>query len=158
MSPLLLKIRRFDPSDRDEVLRLHIEGLRTTGADAGVGPWDDDLKQIDESYVLSGGDFLVGTVDGKVVAMGALRRLSQQVAEVKRMRVTADFQRRGFGEQILHELERRARALGFSRIQLDTTTLQRPAQELYRKNGYSKFKRENVQGLELIFFEKLLGA
>ncbi len=55
--------------------------------------------------------------------MGALRRTTNEWAEIKRMRVHPDFQRRGFGQMILEALEARAVALGYAALHLDTTTL-----------------------------------
>jgi hypothetical protein len=60
---------------------------RRGGAHLGNGPWDDDLHEIEAAYLRSGGEFLVGVLDGKVVAMGTLRRISPGKAEIKRMRV-----------------------------------------------------------------------
>jgi GNAT superfamily N-acetyltransferase len=106
------------------------------------GPWDEDLYQIDAAYLKSGGEFLVGTLDGRIVAMGAIRKTSADQAEVKRMRVHPDFQRRGFGQAILDALEAKARDLGYKMIHLDTSTIQTAAQRFYAKNGYVETGRE----------------
>lgn len=68
--------------------------------------------------------------------MGAVRRTSADKAEIKRLRVHPDMQRRGFGQQILSELEIRAAGLGYRVLHLDTTTNQVAAQALFAKNGY----------------------
>jgi hypothetical protein len=39
-----LQLRRYRDSDHDEVVRLHHLELEPFGADAGPGPWDDDLE------------------------------------------------------------------------------------------------------------------
>ena len=82
-----MELRRYEERDRAAVWRLHVEGLRETGTDAGDGPWDDDLRAIGAAYLMAGGEFLVGVLDGDVVAIGGLQRLSPHVAEVKRLRV-----------------------------------------------------------------------
>ena len=77
-----LTLRRYRPDDRDRVLGPHEVAMRDVGA----------------AYLESGGEFLVGTVDGEVVAMGAFRPAgrglrhgtagrSQERGEVTRMRV-----------------------------------------------------------------------
>lgn len=89
--------------------------------------------------------------------MGALRRVSARVAEVKRMRVDACFQRRGFGRAVLHRLEDRARELGYRRLRLDTTVKQIPAQRMYRADGYVEVGRaRDPAGETTILFEKQL--
>ena len=39
-----LEIRSFDPSDAAAVWALHNEALEGTGAHAGNGPWDADVR------------------------------------------------------------------------------------------------------------------
>jgi GNAT superfamily N-acetyltransferase len=124
------------------------------GANAGIGPWDEDLKHVEDVY-LACGDFLIGEVDGGVVAMGALRPAGADVAELKRVRVAEEFQRRGIGEWISRTLLSRAHELGYTRVVLDTTTQQVPAQRLYEKLGFRETHRNSgVTGLELVFYER----
>ncbi len=89
--------------------------------------------------------------------MGALRKTSEELAEIKRMRVHSDFQDRGFGQIILDELETRALALGYTKLHLDTSVVQIAAQKLYMKNGFKETGREVHRGLECILFEKSSG-
>lgn len=152
----VLEVRRFEERDAAAVWRLHEDGLRQMNAHAGHGPWDDDLRSVRASYLDSNGEFLVGVIEGEVVAMGALRRVSATVAEVKRMRVDISFQRQGFGRAILRRLEKRARELGYRTLRLDTTVTQVPAQHLYRSSGYAEVGRTHLGGQELILFERQL--
>ena len=82
-----LTIRRYDPRDHAAVLQLHREGLAQMDADVGPGPWDADLDNINATYLDAGGDFVVALADGELVAMGALRPVSETTAELKRLRV-----------------------------------------------------------------------
>jgi GNAT superfamily N-acetyltransferase len=96
-----------------------ILALGATGAHLGNGPWDDDLRSIPVSYLQDGGEFIVGLVNGRLVAMGRLRHITDAAAELKRMRVHPAFQRRGFGREILGALENRARELGYTKLRHD---------------------------------------
>ncbi len=150
-----MEIRQYQQTDQAAVWALHHLALQETGADVGSGPWDDDLHHLEQVYLKNQGEFLVGICEGRIVAMGALRRTTNERAEIKRMRVHPAFQKRGFGQMILETLEARAVALGYSVLHLDTTTLQVAAQHLYRKNGYQQLETTQViKGLTLIFFEK----
>jgi GNAT superfamily N-acetyltransferase len=96
-------------------------------------------------------------IAGEVVAMGALRRVSAAVAEVKRTRVDACHQRRGFGRAVLHGLEARARELGYRTLRLDTTVQQIPAQRLFRADGFVDVERTlDRTGETMIVLEKRL--
>ena len=153
----MIKIRQYQDADQDAVWALHNAALISTGAHAGNGPWDDDLNHVQDVYLKAGGEFLVGLLDAKIVAMGALKRLSADRVEVKRMRVHPNYQRNGFGQTILSRLERRASELGYKHICLDTTTKQEAAQALYKKNGYQETEQKCVGPFVVIFFEKRLG-
>lgn len=89
-------------------------GLGQHGVKPIPGPWDKDLNDIENIY-LKGGDFIVGELEGKVIAMGAFKRKDEEAAEIKRMRVHPDFQGRGFGQAILEELEKRAKKMGYKK-------------------------------------------
>lgn len=90
--------------------------------------------------------------------MGALKHLSANRAEIKRMRVHPEHQRRGCGQAILEALETRAAELGYSTLQLDTTVQQTAAQRLYIKNGYIEIGRMKVGRFDVIIYEKTLSA
>jgi GNAT superfamily N-acetyltransferase len=152
----MLQIRRYTSEDHGAVWNLHNIALWQVGAHAGNGPWDNDLHNIEEAYLNNGGEFLVGVLDGQIVAMGALKRISEEKAEVKRMRVHPDHQRRGFGQQILYALEARAKELGYRTLALDTAVIQTAAQQLYLKNGFQETGRTVLVGFDAILFEKQL--
>ncbi|GHO85040.1 GNAT family N-acetyltransferase [Dictyobacter formicarum] len=152
-----MNIRQYQQIDQDAVWALHKAALHGTGADLEDGHWDADLFQIEQVYLDNQGEFLVGEIEDRIVAMGAIRRISETRSEIKRMRVHPGFQKRGLGQMILSHLEARAVALGYQTLQLDTTTLQIAAQRLYRKNGFTQLeKTETINGLTVLLFEKKL--
>jgi ribosomal protein S18 acetylase RimI-like enzyme len=151
---VMIEIRPYRANDAEAVWDLHNLALEGTGAHLGNGPWDRDLRSIPEVYQTGGGSFLVGETEGRIVAMGGLKRTSSDRAEIKRMRVHPDFQRRGFGTAILLGLESEARRLGYTLLHLDTTTLQVAAQGLYEKHGYRRTGETRVGGLDVILYEK----
>ncbi|MGG3283602.1 GNAT family N-acetyltransferase [Paenibacillus solani] len=105
---------------------------------------------------MANGDFLVGTVDGNLICMGAYRKVDEITAEIKRIRVKTEFQGRGYGSQILAALEKSAEYRGYTRLILDTTSRQIPAQKLFLKNNYIEFSRRKYDEMELIYYCKIL--
>jgi GNAT superfamily N-acetyltransferase len=158
----MLALRRYTSADQEAVEHLHVAAMKQTGAYLGRGPWDDDVYAIEDTYLRNGGEFLIGECDGRIVAMGALKRTNTERAEVKRMRVAHEYQGRGFGQQILDALEARARTLGYQTLHLDTSILQIPAQRLYEKNGFHEvgrdifYSKDTNQPIEVILYEKQL--
>jgi GNAT superfamily N-acetyltransferase len=102
--------------------------------------------RLDPDEVAPGaGSFVVARLDGRPVGCGALRRvrepavvreLGPHVGELKRMYVAPDARRRGVGAALLARLERDARALGLTRLVLETGTRQGEALALYRRDGF----------------------
>lgn len=153
----MIAIRRYCADDHDVVWELHNVALACIQAHAGINAWDDDLNQVEDVYINAGGEFYVGELDGEIVAMGALKRDSDDRAEVKRMRVHPDHQRKGYGQMILSALENRAKALGFSVLFLDTAVIQEAARGLYEKNGFRETGRQKIGDFDVVLYEKLLG-
>jgi len=151
-----MTIRPYKPSDSHAVWELHNLALQNTGAHLGNGGWDADLKDIPVVYEQNQGCFLVGVLDGRIVAMGGVKRTDPNRAEIKRMRVHPDFQRRGYGTELLKALESEAMRLGYQVLHLETTTLQTGAQKLYEKQGYRIVRKGEVAGLKTLLYEKKL--
>ena len=152
----MLELRSFRRDDADAVWQLHDLALDDAGAHGGRGPWEDDLRDIPAAYLDGGGAFLVGVLDGTLVAIGGLIRHSPELAEIKRMRVHPGFQRRGFGRLVLERLEERARMLGCRTIRLDTTEEQIAAQRLYHSAGYRQTGRRQTARFRFIDYAKTL--
>jgi putative acetyltransferase len=103
---------------------------------------------LDPAQVAPGaGAFLVARKDGKPVGCGALRRITDadvvaelgaDVGELKRMFVAREARGTGIGRALLAQLETEGRALGLSRIVLETGIRQHEALALYRRAGYAE--------------------
>ena len=106
-----LSIRRYQPTDHDEIWKLYTLTLDAAGANPGPGPWNADLHDIENQYIKNTGDFFVAIIDNKIIGMGGLRKKSDHQAEIKRMRVHPDHQKKGIGQTILNLLEQIAKEL-----------------------------------------------
>ena len=97
----------------------------------------DELSSVDErEWEPPGGAFLVLIEEGVVVAGGALRRLSVDTCEVKRMWTARDRRRQGYASAVLDALEVVARDRGYSYLRLETGPAQPEARSLYERRGY----------------------
>ncbi|RED58021.1 GNAT family N-acetyltransferase [Cohnella lupini] len=152
----MIRIRRYSTADHDHVWRIHLLVI----SEAGVEPTHKhyhDIFHIDEQYIQDGGEFLVGTnYKGNILAMGGLKKLDDQTAEIKRLRVHPDHQQSGYGQLLLSKLEHRARELGYKQIYMDALYNQYGAHKLFRKNDYIEKGPTIVDGFNVIVFEKSL--
>lgn len=95
--------------------------------------------QLDPHEVAEGrGAFLVLSIDGRPVGCGAVRLIDAETGELKRMYVSPAMRGRGLGRTLVEALEREARALGASRLVLETGIRQHAAMALYRQTGFQE--------------------
>lgn len=108
------------------------------------------------------GVLLIAEQAGRAVGVGALRRHSPMVAEVKRMFVRPQARSLHIGSSILDRLVEEARAMGAQILRLDTVRFMTDAQRLYRSRGF--VERPPYEGTEIpepfhgywLFFERAL--
>ena len=153
-----LTIRRYERRDQAAVIDLNHAALSAAGVDFDDRPRDEGVRDIESEYIHSGGEFLVGEYDGRIVAMGGIQKTDRTTAKLRRMRVHPDLQRQRFGTAILASLENRALELGLTRLWLDTNVRLLPALDFYARHGYRRTHEEGSGDDKLIYFEKVLGS
>ena len=109
---------------------------------------------IEETYLHGGGEFLVGLLDGKFVAMGGFQRLAEASAELRRMRVERGLQGRGYGTKLLHELERLASQSGIRTLCLETARRRPSTLQFYSRCGYRATGQGFYGAIETVRFFK----
>ncbi len=148
-------------------------GLAQVGLRPGDGVYyDHDFFRMEDIYLRNDGEFLVGELDDRIVAMGGLRRAdlipggharafggyapgapTLDAAEMVRLRVLPTLQRRGYGAALVRALEQRAAEYGYRILRADTTEPTSPALALYRKLGWTETRREPIGGIVNIYLQ-----
>lgn len=113
---------------------------------------EPDPKEFDPPH----GTFLVGTIDGRPVACGALKLVSPEVGYIKRMWVDGSLRGLGLGRRLLTALEDAAADLGCTTVQLETNRTLKEAIQLYRSAGYDEVSAFNDEHYAHHWFEKKL--
>lgn len=142
----------FDSVDARRLVAALDEHLSTRYTpDDRFGP---NLKP--EHLAAGAGTFLVARAGGEAVGCGALRRLDETTAEVKRMYVEPAVRGRGVATAVLERLESAARELGVHRLVLETGIYQAEAVGLYRRAGFRPVRcwGEYAGSLTSVCFEK----
>ena len=94
---------------------------------------------LSDTQVVPGeGAFLVAYIDDAAVGCGAVRRLDETTAEIKRMYVDPSVRGRGIGRALVEALESEARIIGVTTIVLETGTRLASAVRLYEAMGYGR--------------------
>jgi GNAT superfamily N-acetyltransferase len=119
-----------------QVAQVLIEALQAEYVVRYGGP--DDTPVDPAQFAPPHGAFVVGELDGAPVAMGGLRPHLDGAVEIKRMYVLPAARGQGFARRVLGALEDRARALGATRVLLETGQRQPEAIKLYESSGYER--------------------
>jgi putative acetyltransferase len=101
----------------------------------------EHIYALDASKLFSPNITVYGArVDGKLLGVGALRKLEEGHAELKSMHTVAESRGLGVGRAIVAHIERFAKNEGISRISLETGATEpfKPARELYSSLGYQE--------------------
>jgi GNAT superfamily N-acetyltransferase len=147
---------RYCTEYQEPMLALHRSAI--AGFALGMSQQEDeaDLVAIEQVYLDDGGEFLIGFFNERLVAMGGFKRLSDTSAELRRMRIERELQGRGYGTQLLQELERLAFQSGIRTFCLDTARRRPLTLAFYRKHGYQETGRGFYGEVETVQFSKTL--
>lgn len=104
------------------------------------------------------GYLILARLAGRPVGCGALKRLSPDVGEIKRVWVAPGTRGKGVASRLMDELEALARKVGLHVVRLDTNRALTEAHALYRKRGYREIERYNDNPYAHHWFEKRLGG
>ncbi|MEM9324859.1 MAG: GNAT family N-acetyltransferase [Bacteroidota bacterium] len=97
---------------------------------------DKEFETFSQMYGPPSGRFLYATIDGVVAGGVGVRKINDQVCEMKRLYVYEEFQGLGLGRRLCDELLKVAQDLGYARMRLDTVEKLQRAIHLYQKMGF----------------------
>ncbi len=133
---------------RIENVTVIAEGYHAEAAQYLIGMLDNDLTHRYPGRVLNTAQasefehekstFVIARNDGVPIGCGGLVYIDDDTCEVKRMFVEPYSRGRGVAKMILLELEKHAKANGFTTIQLETGQHQPEAIIMYEHNGYTR--------------------
>ena len=103
-----------------------------------VPEWVDDNLEPYISLKPQEGILYMLVVDGEVAGMGALKKLSDEIGEIKRMYNRPTYRGRGYGKQMLNRLLEDGREFGCSSFRLDTPKWAYAAQHIYSSAGFKE--------------------
>ena len=109
-----------------------------------------DMDDIQKNYFENGGTFLVMTNNDQFICTGAIRKLKDDICELKRLWLLPEYHRQGLGYQMLNELLTFAREKGYKRIWLETDPMaQSRALEFYKRLGFNEISSYTDRGDEV---------
>lgn len=104
--------------------------------DLGFQHFEQELATLDTMYAPPTGSIILCRDGHDYIACVAIRKITDDTAELKRMFVETIHQHKGIGYQLMKRSIELAREFGYRKIRLDTLSHMTPAINLYRKFGF----------------------
>jgi len=82
--------------------------------------FDDEVANLPGDYRMPNGRLLIAIKDGDVVGCIALRKLTDDACEMKRLFLRPQFRGEGLGREMVQRIIDEAREIGYERMRLDT--------------------------------------
>jgi ribosomal protein S18 acetylase RimI-like enzyme len=155
----MFKIRRYQAKDNKVIRELNDAGVAQMDLPVDIRTVpniDSDFDDIEGVYINNHGEFIVGLQDSEIVAMGAFKKRTPECAEMKRLRIRPDCQRKGYGEIMMRKLMELAAEMGYTEAFLDTLTTNFRAQRLFQKLGWVKSGGGKMGPFELFYYSRKL--
>jgi GNAT superfamily N-acetyltransferase len=110
------------------------------GIDFGIEAMVDKTMRELQTYSPPDGRLLLARDGSEVAAIACMRRIDDDIGEIKRMYVRGSFRGQGIGRALLERLLDEARQVGYIRIRLDSARFMEEAHSLYRSAGFREIQ------------------
>jgi putative acetyltransferase len=135
--------------------------LEEYAASLGIHPcfegFGEELAALPGSYAPPSGRLLLALQRGDLAGCVALRRLTPEVCEMKRLYVRPGVRSHGIGRMLAERIIHEGKAAGYRRMRLDTLPTMTAALALYRQLGFREiapYRHNPVEGA--VFLEHRL--
>ena len=133
MTVTLLMIRPFQEGDEEALVSLWNMCKLTV-------PWNNPYKDIARKLKVQAELFLVGYLEDKLIA-SVMAGYDGHRGWINYLAVHPDFQARGYGKQLMNNVENRLRELGCPKINLQIREANNKVLSYYLKLGFFEEKR-----------------
>jgi putative acetyltransferase len=131
-------IRMATSADEMEAVRLLFrEYAASLGFDLGFQDFERELAALPGRYAPPSGCLLLATAGDEPAGCVALKKLADDVCEMKRLFVRSGYRGTGLGRKLAEQVIREAKRLGYQAMRLDTIpSVMGSAVALYRSLGF----------------------
>ena len=151
-----LEIRPANPADIPALQELFREYARSVGNEICFQTFEKEVAALPGAYAPPQGQILVATDTQTLAACLALRPLTPQICEMKRLYVRPAFRNTGLGRDLTENTLILAATLGYTALRLDTLPQMTAAIALCRKLGFLEIPPYADNPASALCFEKLL--
>lgn len=134
---------------------LFTEYAASLGFDLCFQDFDKELASLPGEYSSPNGCLIVAMDGSQVVGCVALRRLDNDICEMKRLYVRPEFRGKGIGRELVKAIIDEAKKIGYIRMRLDTVPVMKEAIALYCSMGFYEIEPYRYNPVEGAVFMEL---
>ena len=137
----------------DQIRNLFIEYSNSLEFDLSFQDFQKELDDLPGDYAAPSGRLLLGFYDSDPAGCVALRRISDEICEMKRLFVRPQCRGLGIGKALATKVIEEAREIGYRRIRLDTVPAMQTAIELYVSLGFREiapYRYNPIEGAKFL--------
>ncbi|MEA2562749.1 MAG: hypothetical protein QOH06_4253 [Acidobacteriota bacterium] len=112
------------------------EYQKALGIDLGFQSFEEELRGLPGEYASPCGRLLLALSDDEPAGCVAMRPLTSDACEMKRLYVRPAYRTAGVGRQLVQRVIAEARSAGYQKMYLDTLPVMAGAQRLYETLGF----------------------
>jgi N-acetylglutamate synthase-like GNAT family acetyltransferase len=128
---------------REEIIKskeLIIEYIKWLNEDLTYQNIDDELMNFPQKYEEPDGTFIIAKDNDNVIGCVGLRRLEENICEMKRLFVNDKYKGNGIGRKLVEIIIEEAKIKNYKRMRLDTLKTMESALNIYHKNNFSEIE------------------
>ena len=154
-----MQIRRAETEvEIGEVRALFRDYERELDVDLCFQSFEDELAELPGKYAPPEGELLIAIDGQNYIGCVALRSLSPEICEMKRLFVCREFRGQGIGRRLAFSIIDSAVRIGYRSMRLDTLDRLGPVLELYDLLGFKTIEAYYDNPLSgVVYLEKSLG-
>ena len=141
--------------DLTSARHLLIEYAESLDFDLDFQGFDQELANLPGGYAPPKGYLLLAEYEGQLAGCVALRGLSQNMCEMKRLYVRPEFRGLGIGRALAQFVIEQARTIGYTYMRLDTAPSMQAARALYLSLGFRQISPYRYNPIEGAVFMEL---
>ena len=121
-----------------QVHNLFVEYQKYLGIDLCFQNFDQELASLPGDYAPPEGRLLLAWWDSKIAGCVALRKITPEVCEMKRLFIRPEFRGKGIGRKLAIAIIEEAIKIGYKKMRLDTLPVMEEAIALYKRLGFKE--------------------
>jgi GNAT superfamily N-acetyltransferase len=133
----MIQISHVDSGDEINIIRkILLEYGRIRDFDAALGDYDYELANLPGEYSQPDGCLLLAYYNESPVGCVAIRKIDDDICEMKRLYVKEDFRGKRIGYTLVENIIKKAYESGYKKMRLDNHPWMKEAESLYKIFGF----------------------